>query len=195
MAKASRDKADRFLRHLEPLQGALEAFCRRFLDRMDDVADVLQSAVANAYRDFDLYAEGTNFRAWMFRYVHLEALNRNRAARRRLPAATEAASSGEPAWQFMLDEPLFKMLLDDPEPVLDQCDAVLAATLKGLEPTDRGVFLLRAIGEFKYREIADILQIPIGSVMSTLARTRLRLQQQLVQFAAERGIIQGELES
>lgn len=54
-------------------------FCNRAFNRREDVQDTLQAATANAYRDFELNAEGTNFRAWIFRYVSLESLNRNRA--------------------------------------------------------------------------------------------------------------------
>jgi DNA-directed RNA polymerase specialized sigma24 family protein len=51
------------MRHLEPLQGALEAYCRRLLRDPNGLRDTLQSAAANAFRDFHLYVEGTNFRA------------------------------------------------------------------------------------------------------------------------------------
>jgi hypothetical protein len=76
--RKGRVKAENFMRHLEPLQGALEAYCRRSLHDPNAVRDALQSAVANAFRDFHLYVQGTNFRAWIFRYAHLEAQNCNR---------------------------------------------------------------------------------------------------------------------
>ncbi|MEJ7639070.1 MAG: sigma factor, partial [Singulisphaera sp.] len=67
-----RTKPENFLRHLEPLRGALEAYCRRSLHDPGAVGDVLQAAVANAFRDFHRYVEGTNFRAWIFRYLNGE---------------------------------------------------------------------------------------------------------------------------
>ena len=109
------------MQHLEPLQGALEAYCRRLLQDRNDVLDVLQSAIANAYRDFHLYVEGTNFRAWIFRYVHLETLNANRKHRRDRHEELPGDTAGEDAWETTLDERLFKALLDDPEAVLDRC--------------------------------------------------------------------------
>lgn len=63
------DKPERFILHLKPLQGALEAFCRRSLYDVSLVEDVLQEAVPRAFRDFGLFSEGTNFRAWIFRYL------------------------------------------------------------------------------------------------------------------------------
>lgn len=85
----ARSKAESFMRHLEPLQGALEAYCRRSLRDRNAVGDVLQSAVGSAFRDFHLYVEGSNFRAWIFRYVHLEVQNCNRKTERTKHSAAE----------------------------------------------------------------------------------------------------------
>jgi RNA polymerase sigma-70 factor (ECF subfamily) len=187
-----RPKAENFLRHLEPLRGSLEAYCRRSLRALNDVPDVLQSANANAYRDFHMYAEGTNFRAWIFRYVHLEIQNCNRKYERSRHEQLPADLSIEDAWQLVLEEPLFKVLLDDPDLILDRCDAVLSQEVKALSSLERSVLLLQAVGEFKYREIADILQIPVGTVMSGLARCRLRLRQRLVEYGVECGLLKPE---
>jgi RNA polymerase sigma-70 factor (ECF subfamily) len=187
-----RTKAENFLSHLEPLRGGLEAYCRRSLRAVNDVPDVLQSAIANAYRDFHLYAEGTNFRAWIFRYVHLEIQNWNRKHDRTRHEELPADLSVEDAWQLALDEPLFKILLDDPDLILDRCDAVLSEAVRALSSLERSVLLLHAVGAFKYREIADILQVPIGTVMSSLARCRLRLRQRLVEYGVERGLLKPE---
>lgn len=182
-------KAEKFMQHLAPLQGALEAFCRRCLYDPNAIRDVLQSAIANAYRDFDLYVEGTNFRAWIFRYVHLETLNCNRKHLRTRHEELPADLSLEDVWQLALDEPLLKVLLDDPEVVLDRCDTALAQAVRELPVLERAILLLHAIGEFKYREIAEILRVPIGTVMSTLSRSRVRLRQRLVQCGEEAGLL------
>jgi RNA polymerase sigma-70 factor (ECF subfamily) len=177
------------MRHLEPLQGAVEAYCRRSLHDPNAVRDVLQSAIATAYRDFHLYVESTNFRAWIFRYAHLEIWNSNRKYARTRHEELPADLTVEDAWQLAVDEPPFKVLLEDPDAVLDQCDAALAEAVRALAPLERAVLLLHAIGEFKYREIAEILQAPIGTVMSTLARSRVRLRQRLVRCGEERGLL------
>ena len=185
-------KAENFMRHLDPLQGALEAYCRRLLHDPNELRDVLQSAITSAYRDFQLYVEGTNFRAWVFGYVHLEILITNRKLARDRHEDLPADLSVEEIWQLTLDEPLFKTLLDDPDHVLDRCDEALAAAVRELDALERATLLLVAIGEFKYREIAEILKVPIGTVMSTLARSRLRLRQRLVHFAQESGLLRQE---
>jgi fluoride exporter len=81
-------KAERFLAHLEPLQPALEAYCRHQLNDRSGVEDVLQTSVARAFEDFDLYHEGSNFRAWIFRYLNLTILNWTRRRVQALGAAT-----------------------------------------------------------------------------------------------------------
>ncbi len=189
MSNVSPGKAQNFLRHLEPLEGALEGFCRRMLRDQGELQDALQSAIASAFQDFHLYAEGTNFRAWIFKYVYLETCNRNRKHERNRHEALPAELPIEETWQIILDEPLFKTLLDDPDAVLEQCDARLSEAIRSLSPREQSVFLLRVIGEFKYREIAEILEIPIGSVMGHLAHARLKLRQELVEYAEEQGLL------
>ena len=190
MSERTRDKAERFLQHLEPLQGRLTAFCRRSLQNQNDVADTLQSALMTAYRDFDLYVEGTNFRAWMFRIVSYEVLNRNRAvSRHREVELPKNVSDPRGGAESIAADPLVDRLLDAPEIVLDACDEGLAGALLGLPDLERNIFLLRAVGEFKYREIAEILEIPIGTVMGLLARSRDRLRKDLAEYAKKKNLL------
>lgn len=177
------------MRHLEPLQAPLETYCRRLLSEPAAIADVLQSALANAYRDFDRYSEGTDFRAWIFRYVHLEILNANRKSARLRHMEPAPEVPVEDIWQLALNEPLVKVLLDDPEPILDQCDAAVSEAVRDLPSLERAVLLLHTIGEFKYREMAEILQVPIGTVMSALARSRSRLRERLLNYAEKQGLL------
>jgi len=179
------------MQHLA-LQAALEGYCRRWVYDPNGLKDVLQSAVSNAFGDFQMYVEGTNFRAWIFRYVHHEILNWNRKYARSKHEQLPADLSAEETWEMVLDEPLLKILLDDPDSILEQCDEALAEAIKVLPTTERAVLLLCAIGEFKYREIAEILHVPIGTVMSSLSRSRQRVRQRLIQCGEGRGLIKRE---
>lgn len=185
-------KAERFLEHLEPLRGPLEGYCRRSLRNPDVIQDVLQSAIAEAYRDFHLYAQGTNFRAWIFTYVHGAIQNANRRHQRLSHEALPPDVPGKDTGFLDSDLPLHRLLLEDPDHVLEQCDTVLAETLRDLHPQERSVLLLQAIGDFKYREIAEILQVPIGTVMSSLARCRARLRERLAEYGREHGLLRPE---
>lgn len=193
LAQTRHDKTEQFLKHLEPLQEALAAFCRRSLCNRSDVADVLQSAVAGALRDFDLYAEGTNFRAWMFRYVSYEVLNRNRAvARRRETELPRDVPDTRATLGVCGADDSMDRLLEEPELVLDQCDEALSEALLELSDLERNIFLLRAIGDFKYREVAEILDVPIGTVMGLLSRSRERLRHRLLDYAKTHGLLPSE---
>jgi RNA polymerase sigma-70 factor (ECF subfamily) len=180
-------KSERFLEHLAPLQRKLEGYCHRMVYSPDVAPDVLQSAIANAYRDFDLYAEGTNFPAWIFTYVHREIQNANRRHRKNTGVSEPEDVAAPDAWHPPHELPVHRLLLDAPEIVLDRCDADLAGGVRSLRPLERGVLLLHAVGEFKYREIAEILEVPIGTVMSALARARHHLREHLARIASPEG--------
>src|SRR5258708_1712309 len=186
--KRSTAVAEAFIALLRPLQGQLEVYCRRILRNPAHVQDVLQDAVAAAFARFDRYAEGTNFKAWIFRFVTLEVFNRNRKHElttfRDLPADLPA----EDSWEFATCEETFAAMLDDPDVLLEHLDDVLAEALQKLPAAERAVLLLRAIGEFSYAEIHDVLSIPLGSVMGYLSRARKRLRVSLADYAAERGL-------
>lgn len=173
--------------YLEPIQRELSIYCSRALYRKDEAADVLQSAVTGAFRDFDKYAEGTNFRAWMFRYVTLETLNRNRTSRRLPSELGRQELSTESS--LPLDSLRLESLLDDPEAVLDHCDGIVARCVRELTEQERKILLLRAVGDFKYREIAEILNIPMGTVMGLLSRARTQLRVKLVDYGREHGLL------
>lgn len=181
------DNSERFIRHLEPLQGALEAFCRHRLHDKSLIEDVLQDAVGKAFRDFDLFAEGTNFRAWIFKYVHFCILEMNRLSRTRRHELLNNEPAVEDGWELDFDDSLLKLLLESPEVVLEQCDDDLNQAVGQLRPLDRSVLLLKAIGGFKYREIAEIVAVPMGTVMSSLARARQRVRHELINKGREQG--------
>ncbi|MEX2169681.1 MAG: sigma-70 family RNA polymerase sigma factor [Pirellulales bacterium] len=179
----------RFLQHLEPLKAALEAYCRRSVHDPNAVEDVLQEAVGKAYRDFHLYAEGTNYRAWIFRYLNLEIYAGNRSFHRERRKALADEPTVEDVWEHAIDEPLIERLLEKPERILSQCDDALATAIDELSPLERSVLLLRAIGQFKHREMADILEVPIGTIMSALSRARARLRLRLAEYAREHRLL------
>ena len=184
----SRARADAFLALLEPLQRPLEVYCRRMLRNRSMVEDVLQSAVAAAFAQFDRYTEGTNFRAWVFRFVTLEVFNRNRKHEPVFFAEVPADLLAEESWALVASEDVFTAMLKDPDVVLEHFDDAVVGALEELAPAERAVLLLRAIGEFSYKEIHELLAIPLGSVIGYLSRARKRLRIALADYAAERGL-------
>lgn len=148
------------------------------------VEDVLQTAVAEAFARFDCYAEGTNFRAWIFRFVTLEIFNRNR---KREPVASGdfAAAPAPPADGMPEVGP--ESLLEDSSWVMEHFEQHVAAALWRLAPAERAILLLRALGELSYQEIQRTLAIPLGSVMGYLSRARHKMRQSLAEHASQRG--------
>jgi RNA polymerase sigma-70 factor (ECF subfamily) len=184
--------AELFVELFDPLQGPLELYCRRMLRDTSQVADALQSAVADAFAKFDRYAAGTNFKAWIFRFVTLEIFNRNTKHEPVVFGEIPADLSAEESWELVLNGDTFDAMLEDPDVVLEHFDDVVVDALGRLAPLERATLLLRAIGEFSYREIHELLSIPIGSVIGYLSRARKRLRIALADYATERGLFRVE---
>jgi RNA polymerase sigma-70 factor, ECF subfamily len=178
------------LRHLD----ALYATAMRLTRNERDAEDLVQDALLRAYRFFDRFERGTNIKAWLFKILTNTFINRYRRSSKERTlvegpeqeavqeqvvsrAAAEAASDPE-RWYFD------RVLSED---VLKAVDAL---------PIDfRMVVILADLQEFSYREIADVLDVPVGTVMSRLFRGRRLLQKALAGYAAESGFVAGESEA
>jgi len=181
-------KADLFLELLRPLRGPLEVYCRRMLRDRSQVEDAIQSAVADAFAKFDRYAKGTNFKAWIFRFVTFEVFNRNTKHEPVVLGEIPADLPAEESWELVLNGDTFDTMLDDPDVVLEHFDDVVVDALERLAPMERAALLLRAIGEFSYKEIHELLSIPVGSVIGYLSRARKRLRIRLADYATQHGL-------
>ena len=181
-------EADRFLALLRPIERELETYGRRLVWEPQDVPDAIQNAVMRAFAAFDRYHEDASFRAWMFKILTNEAfaLNRKHARVAR--------------YEFQLEpEELERLPLEgpqgegggqplSPEALSETLDQDLAAGLKTLTDTERAVLLQRAIGDLRYREIAESLSIPLGSVMGNLARARQKMRALLARAARRNNV-------
>lgn len=181
-------KTDAFLELLGPLQGPLEVYCRRMLRDRSQVEDAIQSAVADAFAKFDRYAKGTNFKAWIFRFVTFEAFNRNTKHERVVLGEIPADLPAEESWELVLNGDTFDAMLEDPDVVLEHFDDVVVGALERLAPMERATLLLRSVGEFSYKEIHELLSIPVGSVIGYLSRARKRLRITLAEYATQHGL-------
>ncbi len=176
MSESATGDAESFLALLKPIERDLENYCRRLIWEPNDASDALQNTVLRAFRAFDRYHADASFRAWMFKILTHEAfaLNRKHAriARHEFQMEPEDLAelpfTGEP-------EPGDAKALTG-EALNEALEPVVAAALKVLTETERAVLLLRGIGELRYREIADSLAIPLGSVMGNLFRARQKMR-------------------
>lgn len=125
----------------------------------------------------------------MFRYLNLEIYSGNRSFHRQRSEALTEEPSVEDDWRQAIDEPLIEQLLEKSEDVLSHCDGPLFQAIAELSPLERSVLLLRAIGQFKHREMSEILDVPMGTIMSTLSRSRSRLRLRLAEYGREHGLL------
>jgi RNA polymerase sigma-70 factor (ECF subfamily) len=171
--------ADRFLALLRPLERELEAYCRRLIWAVEDVPDAIQNAALRAVTAFERCHSEASFRPWMFKILTREILTVNRK------------HSRVARFEFQLEPEEIERLaeaaqpaegLDDPrswEAVSEALDQDLVAALKTLTDNERAVLLLRAVGDFRYREISEALEMPLGSVMGHLSRARHKMRSAL----------------
>ncbi len=159
----------------------------RLTSNRADAEDLVQETYLKAFRSYHTYSEGTNLRAWLFRILTNTHINRYRSKQRR-PEETDLddveefylyrrlrdrADQGQSA-----EEELMKMF----------SEGEVISAVESLPENYRVAVLLADVEGFAYKEIAEILQIPIGTVMSRLHRGRKRLQQELYEFAVSRGL-------
>jgi RNA polymerase sigma-70 factor (ECF subfamily) len=158
----------------------LEVYSRRLVWNEHDAPDAIQNAALNAFKAFDRYKEESNFRGWMFKILTNEVfkLNRKHGRLAQFEYQTEPEElEALPALESNLE---YRDWLNAPDALADALDQELIAGLKTLTEAERAVLLMRAIGEFRYREIAEALEIPLGSVMGNLARARKKMQEAIL---------------
>ena len=168
--------ADCFLALLKPIERDLETYGRRLVWQPQDAPDAIQNAVLRAFAAFDRYHEDASFRAWMFKILTHEAfaLNRKHARIARHEFQLDPEELAGLPFDGPPDGGRSQMLT--PEALNETLDQDLVAGLKTLTDNERAVLLLRAIGDLRYREIAESLDIPLGSVMGNLARARQKMR-------------------
>ena len=167
-----------------PHMAALYNFALRMTGDPDDAKDLVQETYMKAYRFFDKYAQGTNAKAWLFRIMKNSYINRYRKESKE-PDKIDyddikdfyASVKGSSADTNDLQEKIFGNLFEDE----------VAEALQELPEDFRTVVILCDIEGYTYEEIADFIEIPIGTVRSRLHRGRKMLRAMLRDYALKRG--------
>lgn len=167
--------------------GSLYGAALRMTRNPSDAEDLVQETYLKAYRAFGSFQEGTNLKSWLYKILTNTFINSYRSKRRR-PAMSEledvedlylyhrlggleAAAAGRSAEDLVLDH---------------ITEAEVKAAVESLPEQFRLAVLLADVEGFSYKEIADILDVPMGTVMSRLHRGRRSLQKALHTFGEER---------
>ena len=178
-----------FAEQAMPLMSSLYSGALRMTRNPADADDLVQETYLRAYRGFGGFQEGTNLKAWMYRILTNTYINSYRAKQRR-PDETdldevedlylyrrlgglEAARSGRSAEDELMDT---------------FSEAEVKSAIEDLPENFRMAVLLADVEGFSYKEIAEILDIPIGTVMSRLHRGRKALQKALYDYAVTHGL-------
>jgi RNA polymerase sigma-70 factor, ECF subfamily len=177
--------AEQAMEHMSSLYAA----ALRMTRNPADAEDLVQETYLKAYRGFGGFEQGTNLKAWLYRILTNTFINQYRSKKRR-PDETdlgevedlylyrrlgglEAAQAGRSAEDELMD--FFT-------------DSEVKDAIEELPEQFRIAVLLADVEGFSYKEIAEIVDIPIGTVMSRLHRGRKALQKRLYLFATERGL-------
>ena len=168
---------------------ALYSAALRMTRRPADAEDLVQETYLKAYRAFGSYTEGTNLKAWLYRILTNTYINTYRAAQRR-PEITDVEDVEDLYLYRHLgaDNRAFDRSAED-EALDSFTDDEVKAALESLPDTFRMAVLLADVEGFSYKEIAEITDVPIGTVMSRIHRGRRALQKALHQFAEARGLV------
>jgi RNA polymerase sigma-70 factor (ECF subfamily) len=177
----TREFEDVVLVHLD----ALYRTALRLTHNRAEAEDVVQETCLRAFRGFHRFDPGTNARAWAFTILRHVFLNRLRRVGR------EAAESDEPRLELGLESATLGPELDNPEEHFLQTvlHGDVDRALRALPTAFREVVILTDLEGLSYRETSDVLDCPIGTVMSRLYRARQLLRQTLGHYAQERGYI------
>jgi RNA polymerase sigma-70 factor (ECF subfamily) len=163
--------ADEVLTFLEPLYGTALRLARN----RSDAEDLVQDTVVKALRFSSQYQAGTNLRAWLYTILHNTWRNRRR------DAARDTVDVDSERVEQAASLPGGPVAFDTPERILLRrtLDADLQAALDALPEAFREAVWLRDVEEFAYAEIAEMLGVPIGTVMSRISRGRKLLLERL----------------
>ncbi len=169
-----RDKAQEFEQLAMPLFGPLYNLAHWLTQDRSDAEDLVQETFAKALKGFDSFQPGTNFRAWIYRILRNTFLT----SRTGLKASISLDDEDDPQTPT-------PATTQTPESILlarADHDAIQRA-LRELPVAHREIIVLCDVEEMSYREIGEALGIPIGTVMSRLARARKAMRQRLQQRA------------
>lgn len=182
---------DYFLEQIEKHRHELYRFALRSLWDPGRAEDVFASAVLTAYENKARFTEGTNFRAWMFRIVANKCFVANRETARTPKSLDAGEEMG--SWTSLGKEHGYEEVLDDPAAFLDQCGDEVHRAFQRLSTAERSCILLRGVENFSYKDISEILEVPVGTVMTHLSRGRVKLRRTLLEYAREQGIVRPAL--
>ena len=163
-----------------PLFDQLYNFARWLTQDTAEAEDLVQETYTKALRGFSSFQMGTNFRAWMFRILRNTFLTSRTGLERRNTQQED---------EIGFDESVVTMETPEVALIRRANTNLVQAAIAQLAPAFQEVVLLADVEEMKYQEVAEALDIPIGTVMSRLARARKQIRGHIVAALGEKRIV------
>ena len=183
IAEEARDRV-RFEEEVLELSEQVYRVARRLVGTKEEAEDLVQETYARAFRSWRSYTPGTNLRAWLFRI--LTNLNIDRGRRQQRTPDTQPMEESD---YYLYNRLEANGAADDEARVVERLsqDSIVTA-LSSVPHNYRDVVVLVDIGDFSYGDAAQILDVPIGTVMSRLHRGRRILKQALAESTVAEGV-------
>ncbi len=178
IAQEARDRA-RFEDEALGLADQVYRVARRLVGSREEAEDLVQETYARAFRSWRSYTPGTNMRAWLLRI--LTNLNVDRGRRIQRTPQTQALEESDYYLANKVASAAGEDALEQDQVVERMSQDSIVKALADIQPQFRDVVVLVDIGDFTYADAAQILDIPIGTVMSRLHRGRRALKQKLAE--------------
>ena len=179
-----------FAEKATPYMDQLYSHALRLTKNPADAEDLVQETYLKGYKAFNSFKDGTNLRAWLFRILTNSFINAYRKKQRSfdeqevedieaINTLSSADYSSNTHLGISAEDALFERLTDDE----------IQTAIDSLPGTYKDVVLLADVQGFSYKEIAEILDVPDGTVMSRLHRARAKLKDLLFDFMTSRRLI------
>jgi len=183
--ESATDRNDRFERDALVFMDQLYAAALRYTKNPEDARDLVQDTYLKAFNSFHQFEEGTNLRAWLYRVLTTTFINTYRKDQRR----PQLASGELEEWQLAEAQSHTSDLgkSAEVEALENLPDSDIKRALQEIPEEFRIAVYLADVEGFSYKEIADIVEVPAGTVMSRLHRGRKLLREKLADYAKELG--------
>ena len=183
--ESAADRTIRFERDALVFTDQLYAAALRYTKNPEDARDLVQDTYLKAFTSFHQFEEGTNLRAWLYRVLTTTFINTYRKDQRRPQVAQAELEDWQLAEAQSHTSDLGKSA--EVEALENLPDNDIKRALQEIPEEFRMVVYLADVEGFSYKEIAEIVGIPAGTVMSRLSRGRKQLREKLADYAAELG--------